>query len=811
MRIHNKLLLPSVLLLGLILAAVIYLFAKTRETKTTLDVSSVKIRRINALSRGLNELNERISREMFLYRFDQRPVRLEAMADSQAQIEKLLKEFGQLEISPHALKLLDRYADGRAEETRLRLGLLAAIKTTDQEKLESALNRWTLNAQREGAILDDLLTFLTNEVERTVAEVNDDWLGTQAFAVSFLSVILAVVGASSFYYIRIVSRPLRRLASSAGEIARGNVRAVIPRFNSDDEIGRLAYTFKEMTENLIEANANLERKVAARTVELAALAGIVESSNDAIIGETPEGSITTWNKAAERIYGYTAREAIGRPISMLWPSEEAKESLDNFKRVVSGGLVEHHETVRLKKDGTRIDVSLTLSPIKDASGKILGVSAVARDITERKQAQEQLQLQLQRISALREINLAITSTLDLKSVLRVLMEQIQLFLPYAATLVWLIDKDTNQLARAASWNLDERDWMGRNIPGIPKLVQTAMDTKTPIVARNVQTDPRTLDQEFYRRNGLISYLGVPLIAKENVLGVLVFLTREEHEYSKDEIEFLSSLASEAAIAIHNSQLHEHIQKQARELEEANKLQADFTAMIVHDLRSPLCNIIGMAEMMEEGLIGDLNESQKSWLGRLRNNASNLVTLVGDFLDVSKLEAGHVQLSRAAIDVSDVVRNAVENHKALAATKNIALCFKVETPLPVIYADARRLDQVLSNLLSNALKFTGEEGRVRIRVESENGSGVAIRVEDNGVGMPKAEIATLFQKYRQASSATVSDKKGTGLGLVICKMIVEAHGGKIWVESEQGQGTTLTFTLPLAAERTEKANSQAVND
>jgi signal transduction histidine kinase len=418
---------------------------------------------------------------------------------------------------------------------------------------------------------------------------------------------------------------------------------------------------------------------------------------------------------------------------------------------------------------------------------------------------------LQRISALREINLAITSTLDLKSVLRVLMEQIQLFLPYAATLVWLIDQNTGQLVRAASWNLDERDWMGRNIPGIPKLVQTAMDTKKPIVARNVQTDPRTLDQEFYRRNGLISYLGVPLIAKETVLGVLVFLTREEHDYANDEIDFLCSLASQAAIAIHNSQLHEHIQRQARELERASKLQADFTAMIAHDLRSPLFTIIGITEVMNDGAVGAISEEQKKWMDRIRNNASSLVNLVSDFLDISKLEAGRIELLRKSTDLQDLIRNVLADYGPLAKAKHIALTGQVDDSLPPVPADKRRLGQVLNNLLSNALKFTPDGGTILIRVCPENGSGVIVQVQDSGVGIPRDEIPNLFQKYRQGSSATVSAQKGTGLGLVICKMIVEAHDGKIWVESEEGKGTILTFTLPFAAEKTKNATLQAVND
>ncbi|TAJ87199.1 GAF domain-containing protein [bacterium] len=187
-----------------------------------------------------------------------------------------------------------------------------------------------------------------------------------------------------------------------------------------------------------------------------------------------------------------------------------------------------------------------------------------------KRAEEQIQLQLQRITALREINLATTSTLDLHAALNVLMEKIDLFLPYTAVLVWLKNRESGQLERAACWNLDEEDWKGRPLNRTPLLVQAAIESKASVVASNVQTDPRTLDPELYRRHGLVSYLGVPLIVKDEALGVLVFLTREEHQFTDEEIEFLSTLAGQAAIAIYNSQLHEQTKIQAAELQRANQ-------------------------------------------------------------------------------------------------------------------------------------------------------------------------------------------------------------------------------------------------
>ncbi len=418
------------------------------------------------------------------------------------------------------------------------------------------------------------------------------------------------------------------------------------------------------------------------------------------------------------------------------------------------------------------------------------------EIAERRRAQEQIQLQLERISILREINLAATSTLSLQPMLNLLLETIQRLLPYSALLVWLKDPVSGDWKRAACRNLDEEDWMGRALPAVPKLVLAAAESKNAVVISDIRSDPRTLDRAFYQRNGLISYLGVPLLTKGETLGLLVFLTRAAHEFTEDEVQFLSSVASQAAVAIHNSQLYEKIQTQARALEEANKLQADFTAMIAHDLRSPLSNVIGIAEMMDQGLFGPLSEEQKNWLGRMRNNAKNLVSLVSDFLDVSKLESGRIELHRALTDVADLACATVANYKSVAAAKMIALTYSGDPSIPHIEVDARRLDQVITNLITNAIKFTNEGGRIQVRVLPGQEKEIRIEIQDSGVGIPRAEIAKLFQKYRQADNARALADKGTGLGLVICKMIVEAHGGRIWIDSDEGKGTTFSFTLPI---------------
>jgi signal transduction histidine kinase len=241
-----------------------------------------------------------------------------------------------------------------------------------------------------------------------------------------------------------------------------------------------------------------------------------------------------------------------------------------------------------------------------------------------------------------------------------------------------------------------------------------------------------------------------------------------------------------------------------ELAEANKQIADFSAMIAHDLRSPLANIAAAASILRDGLAGPLTEEQKKWTMRIHEGSQRLTAIVNDFLDLSKIEAGRIDLVKEKVDLGRLIQNSLEAYRVMADDKSISLTSHIDPMLPKIHADPRRLDQLFGNLISNAVKFTPQGGHIELGACRENGaggqpSGVKAWVKDSGVGVHPAEIGQLFEKYSQTSSGKASLEKGTGLGLVICKMIVEAHGGGIAVESKEGEGLTLTITIPSEGE------------
>ncbi len=352
-------------------------------------------------------------------------------------------------------------------------------------------------------------------------------------------------------------------------------------------------------------------------------------------------------------------------------------------------------------------------------------------------------------------------------------------------------------------------WFLRGISGIdPSLIPSArtgtaigrsswiIKHRKPLVIPDAAQEQNPPSGETTKSLGLRGYVAVPLFSKDGeVIGVLRGLTYQARDFTQEEVDLLQQLANETAIALENARLLEQTKNQAVELEKANEAQADFTAMVAHDLRSPLLNVIGAAGMIQDGLFGSVNEEQKKWLGKIEANSRSLVNLVSNYLDLSKLEAGRIDLAREEVDLEQLIRNNLDNFQLLAQDKKISVRARVAPDLPRIKADPRRLDQVFANLISNAIKFTGEGGEIEVGARHDSGGEAKVWVKDSGVGIPPQEMGSLFEKYRQTTSGRAAKEKGTGLGLVICKMIVEAHGGRIWVESEEGKGTIFSFTLP----------------
>ena len=422
---------------------------------------------------------------------------------------------------------------------------------------------------------------------------------------------------------------------------------------------------------------------------------------------------------------------------------------------------------------------------------------LAAVVSERRLSERLARENARRLKTLQDISLAVTSTLDLASLLQTLLQKTESLLPRGAvSFIRLLNKETYTLKTLACSTIAEEDLKENVLSGRIALRSIVGENPSPAIVVNTSLDERIPQLELFRKYNLVSFLGLPLIVKGETLGDVSIFTREEHHFSEQEIEVFTTLAEQAAIAIYNSQLFDETKRQADELRIANEERADFTAMIVHDLRTPLTSIMGASEILQEGTFGSINTEQKEWLGRIEVAARRLLEVVRNFLDLSKLEAGRLDLVKQEVDLKSLVQNALNFYQPLARGKALALRSGVDLKSPRIKADPNRLDQVLANLLSNAIKFSEQGGEVELGASQHNNREVKLWVRDHGPGMSAQEIGQLFEKYRQTTTGKNSKYGGTGLGLVICKMIVEAHGGKIWVDSEEGKGATFYFSLPV---------------
>ncbi len=409
-----------------------------------------------------------------------------------------------------------------------------------------------------------------------------------------------------------------------------------------------------------------------------------------------------------------------------------------------------------------------------------------------------------RLKALHDINLSVSSTLDLNAVLQLLMEKVASFFPGTATQIWLVNPESGEVERAACRDLDEAEWKGRALERIPPLVNEALSTKAPVFALDVQADPRTLDRSFYRRQGVVSYLGVPLLVKGEVLGDLVLLTREQHYFDADEIDFLGTLAGQAASAIQNSQLYEKTRRQATELARSNTELEQFAYVASHDLQEPLRMVTGYTNLLAKRYSGKLDQAADEFIAFAADGAKRMHRLINDLLSYSRV--GTNRNAFAPTDCEQLFLKALDSLQLAIAESGAKI---THDELPILMADGTQVGQLFQNLLGNAIKYRNTKApEIHVGCAMENGRWL-FSVKDNGIGIEPRYFERVFVIFQRLH--THDEYAGTGIGLAICKKIVERHGGRIWVESEPGQGATFYFTLPTAAQDSGRSRVESPNE
>jgi GAF domain-containing protein len=405
------------------------------------------------------------------------------------------------------------------------------------------------------------------------------------------------------------------------------------------------------------------------------------------------------------------------------------------------------------------------------------------------------------LQALGEVSQAVNSTLDLETVLSTIVAKAVQLSDTEAGAIYGYDEQAHEFRLRATYGMDQRliDALTQRHLGLDDPnVREALAQPEPIQVADLKEEAPSDLNEITLRAGFRARLVAPLMRGEDIVGMLVVRRRTPGEFTKNTVDIIKTFAAQSALAILNARLFHEIEDKSRLLEEASQHKSQFLANMSHELRTPLNAILGYTELMADGAYGEPSEKMSGILKRLEANGKHLLGLINDVLDLSKIEAGQLVLELSDYSIQDIAQTVRSTLEPLAADKKLGFKVEVAPQLPPGHGDGRRLTQVLINLVGNAIKFT-DAGEIAIKAEAHNGS-FHVSVRDTGPGISSADQAKLFQEFQQADNAITRKKGGTGLGLAISKRIIEMHGGKIWVESQPGQGSTFTFTLPVIVER-----------
>jgi protein-histidine pros-kinase len=469
----------------------------------------------------------------------------------------------------------------------------------------------------------------------------------------------------------------------------------------------------------------------------AQLSALMQSYHDAIVGKTVDGVITSWNPGAERLYGYAASEVMGRSFEIVIPAEARLAEADMLTRVRSGVRVDLYEAERVQKGGSLVTVSVAVSPITDADGRIVGVASMSRDLSERKKAEAKVRWMLE---------VAPDAILGLD----------------ASGSIELVNAQCERLV-----GYDRGELMGQPVEIL------IPDGVRPVDAGQIGAG---VARAALHKDGTKVPVEISLSALETPSGRLTMVAVRDITERRDV----------------ESQLH---QKNA-ELERASRVKDNFLASMSHELRTPLNAIIGFTGTMLMKLPGPLNAEQEHQLRLVQASGKHLLSIINDLLDLAKIESGQVQIALEAVDCRSIAQGVVQSLEPLAQSKGIMLSLQaLDTPM-VATADRRALGQILINLVNNAVKFT-DSGEVNVCLSVPEGRSGPLRiaVSDTGPGIPEADLARIFRAFERSATTAKATDEGTGLGLHISHKLAELLHATLTVTSVAGQGSTfvLTFT------------------
>jgi PAS domain S-box-containing protein len=515
----------------------------------------------------------------------------------------------------------------------------------------------------------------------------------------------------------------------------------------DGTVRGLALVLRDMTQS-VRAEA-----------ESARLGAIVESSSDAIISKTLEGVITTWNPAAEAMFGYRADDAVGQSVQMLVPADRRHEATRILVELRRGQRVPPFDTQRLAKDGRVLDVSVSISPIRDRQGRLIGASKIARDITRQRQD----------AAALRDSEARLRFTLE-----------------SAHIGDWDLDLATGIAHhslihdRCFGFTEPEAEWSFDKFVEFVHPDDRAEAAHTLHVAVTELRDWRLQCRVIWPDDSVhwISVHGSALLVDgkpTRMLGIVTDITEQRQ-------------AEDARLKA------QRLEAENRQIQEANRLKSQFLANMSHELRTPLNAVIGFADLLQTGFVKPDSPHYLEYVGHIGTSGRHLLQLINDVLDLSKVESGKFEFHPQAVDLAVVFKEVKAILHNDIQRKGITVNTEIDATVTDLSLDPSRLKQVLYNYLSNAIKFTASGGTVTVRTVAQGPEHFRLEVEDTGIGIAAADLPRLFTEFQQLDTGYSKQHQGTGLGLALTRRLVQAQGGRVGVRSTPGVGSVFSIVL-----------------
>ncbi len=535
-----------------------------------------------------------------------------------------------------------------------------------------------------------------------------------------------------------------------------------------------------------------------------------------------DGKLAYANKQLEEATGYNREEFVGteRFWDVIHPEDRPMAVARAAARQEGAEPPARYELRVFRKDGSIAWFQVAASRIV-YNGRPATMGHMF-DITERRQAEERARKQAERLAMLAGIGKQLTLRRGLKDLLETVVREGLRVLDAEMGAVFLVGEDGRLSVWAAVGTKAEAIEDEVLLSGKEGVIGWVLNTGQPAVINDVSKDSRAL-RPLVDQLGVYNCVQVPLLGEDRVLGVLVVTNKRTGDFDDQDVELLTTLASTTATAVENVKLFEQLQRSQEELsrrnrelverekrlealnrelaeanrkiQEANRLKSQFVANMSHELRTPLTGIIGWAEVMLEGVLGEITPEQAARLETIRSNGRHLLQLINDVLDLSKIESGRMPMERSSFPLADVLAEVEQTMRPMAEEKEQALTFEIPEDEINVVGDPGRTRQVLINLVGNACKFTPEKGKITVRAELTPEGMAHVSVSDTGPGIAPEDQEIIFEEFRQANGSSARRHQGTGLGLTIAKKLVELQGGRIWVESELGKGSTFHFTLP----------------